>query len=215
MTIAFLGDSITMGYALKNPADRFSAVLCGKLGASEVNHGITGTLVARAGLSRSNGTSYIDRVGEMGGADFAVVYGGTNDYFWSDTPIEGNTPAHFGYALKKLAEELLKMYPKERILFLTPTDHHGIGNFWGGSRFNESSEHDTTAVNFTGHTMADYVCAIMETCGEYGIPVLNLHDTDFDWRKHTSDGCHPNPEGHRWICEKILETGFFDGIRNL
>ena len=60
-----------------------------------------------------------------------------------------------------------------------------------------------------------HITAIMETCGEYGIPVLNLHDTDFDWRKHTSDGCHPNPEGHRWICEKILETGFFDGIRNL
>ena len=106
MTIAFLGDSITMGYALENPADRFSAVLCGKLGASEVNHGITGTLVARAGLSRSNGTSYIDRVGEMGGVDFAVVYGGTNDYFWSDEPIDGCGKEYFAFAVKELVRRV-------------------------------------------------------------------------------------------------------------
>ncbi len=56
MKIAFLGDSITLGYALEErERDRFPAVLCRMTGHEEQNLGITGTLVAQAGLSRSDG----------------------------------------------------------------------------------------------------------------------------------------------------------------
>ena len=88
MKIAFLGDSITLGYALEHrEEDRFSAVLCRNLGHEESNFGITGTLMARAGLSASDGTSFVDRCAQMTDAEYAIVFGGTNDYFWSDTPI--------------------------------------------------------------------------------------------------------------------------------
>lgn len=212
MKIAFLGDSITMGYGLQNPEDRFSTVLCRRLGAEELNHGICGTLVARAGLSRTNGTSYIDRVGEIAGADCAVIFGGTNDYFWSDTPIEGDTPAHFRHAVRELINASLAMYPANRILFLTPYSHHGTGNFSGGSAWNASSEHDTTAVNWVGHTLGEYADVILEECAKTGIPCLNLHAIPFDWRTLTADGCHPNPDGSRWLSERIPETGFFDRL---
>lgn len=214
MNIAFLGDSITLGYALNDRADRFSTVLCGSLGVTEHNYGITGTLVARAGLSRHNGTSYIDRIGELRDADCAVIFGGTNDYFWSDTPIDGETPAHFRYAVRELIDACRSFMPiSRRVLFVTPYSHHGIGNFAGGDTWNTSSEHDTTAVNWVGHTLGDYADVIVTECAKADAHCLNLHELSFDWRSLTVDGCHPNADGHRWLCGRILETGFFDGMR--
>lgn len=218
MKFAFLGDSITLGYALDNrERDRFPAVFCRMTGHTEVNLGITGTLVARAGLSASDGTAYVDRYPQMEGADYAVVFGGTNDYFWSDTPISGcrnenivgrDGDAYFVNAVRTLCRGLLAMFPKERILFLTPYHHHGIGNYSGGSYWRDSSEHDTDRVNFVGHTLSDYADVLCEVCGEYGIRVLDLRTSEpaFDWRTMTIDGCHPNEAGHKWLAERIMEV---------
>lgn len=90
MKIGFLGDSITFGYGLANrERDRYAALVCRELGCEQVNLGVTGTLVARAGLSRDNGVSFLDRLPLLEGCDRAVVFGGTNDYFWSDAPLYG------------------------------------------------------------------------------------------------------------------------------
>lgn len=210
MKIAFLGDSITLGYALDNrKRDRFPAVFCRMTGHVEFNLGITGTLVARAGLSRFDGTAYVDRYPQTEEADAVVVFGGTNDYFWSDTPISGGEgDAYFGNAVHTLCRGLLGMFPKEKILFLTPYPHHGIGNFAGGTHWRESGEHDTDNVNFVGHTLSDYADVLCGVCGEYGIRVLDLRKSvpPFDWRALTVDGCHPNPAGHRWLVERIMEV---------
>ena len=48
MKLAFLGDSITLGYGLSDRSARFSTLVSRALNAEEVNLGITGTLVARA-----------------------------------------------------------------------------------------------------------------------------------------------------------------------
>ena len=91
MKTGFLGDSITYGYGLDNrERDRYATLVCDALGCEQVNLGITGTLVARAGLSRSDGTSFLDRLPKLEGCDRAVVFGGTNDYFWSDGPLNGD-----------------------------------------------------------------------------------------------------------------------------
>lgn len=210
MKIAFLGDSITLGYALDNrERDRFPAVFCRMTGHVEFNLGITGTLVARAGLSRFDGTAYVDRYPQTEEADAVVVFGGTNDYFWSDTPISGGEgDAYFGNAVHTLCRGLLGMFPKEKILFLTPYPHHGIGNFAGGTHWRESGEHDTDNVNFVGHTLSDYADVLCGVCGEYGIRVFDLRKSvpAFDWRTLTVDGCHPNPAGHRWLVERIMEV---------
>ena len=205
MKIAFLGDSITLGYGLTDRSARFSTLVSRVLEAEEVNLGITGTLVARAGLSASDGTAFVDRVEQIAGADCAVIFGGTNDYFWSDTPIAnpGASPdlRYFADAAAFLADTAVSLVP--RVLIVTPYEHHGIGNFAGGEHFRHSSEHDTTAVNFVGHTIRQYAEILREAAEVRGLEVLTLHEECFDWRALTSDGCHPNEDGHRWLAEKV------------
>ena len=208
MTIAFLGDSITFGYALEDKACRYSTLVCNTLGAEEINHGITGTLVAKAGLSRDDGTAYVDRIDLVLDAEVTVVFGGTNDYFWSDRPImppEGEcAPEYFFCALHKICRRIKEVRGDRPTLLVTPYPHRGIGNFRGGEHFKDRSEHDTSEVNFNGHVIGDYADAINKVCSEYGIPVLDLYGTEgFDWRTMTSDGCHPNPAGHKWLADKV------------
>ncbi len=211
MKIAFLGDSITFGYALEDKACRYSTLVCDTFGAEEVNHGITGTLVAKAGLSRDDGTAYVDRIDLVLDADVTVIFGGTNDYFWSDRPIMPPAgecaPEYFFCALHKICKRIKEVRGDKPTLFVTPYPHHGIGNFVGGEHFKDKSEHDTTEVNFNGQVIADYVDTLNKVCGEYGIPVLDLHRTEgFDWRTMTSDGCHPNHVGHKWLADKVTEA---------
>lgn len=229
MKIAFLGDSITKGHTLENESKRFSTLMCNALGAEEQNCGSTGTLVAKAGLSKNadplntksivvkNGLSvdlkqpFVERVMDMKGADYAVVFGGTNDYYWSDTPIsdcdDSESVAYFKNAVDYLCKCLLTMYPKERILFVTPYPHHGCGNYYGGESWLDPQEHDTDGRNYLGHQMLDYVDAIIEVCNRYDIECVDLYrTTTFDWKKMTTDGCHPNEAGHCWICDQLLSA---------
>ncbi len=207
-TIAFLGDSITLGYALEDRTNRFATVLSKRFGAVEENYGITGTLVAKAGLSRDNDTAYITRIANTDNAEYAVVFGGTNDYFWSDMPIspegESDDVGYFTVALEKICAHLIAHHEKNKVLLVTPYPHHGIGNFKGGENFKDKSEHDTTELNYNGYTIKDYVDKTIEIANKFGLPVLDLHtNSDFDWKKHTVDGCHPNNEGHIWLADKI------------
>ena len=141
MGIAFLGDSITLGYALEDRAKRYSTLVCEELGAEEINHGITGTLVANAGLSRDDGTAFIDRLELVLDADITVIFGGTNDYFWSDRPImppDGEcAPDYFYCALNKMCRRIKEVRGDKPTLFVTPYPHHGICNCKGGEHFKE------------------------------------------------------------------------------
>lgn len=207
MKIAFLGDSITLGYALEDRKDRFSTLVSQKLGAEEINLGITGTLVAKAGLSRDNGTAYIDRIEQVKDGDIVVIFGGTNDYFWSDRPIDGVGEDYFAYAFEKICDTCEALGKKDKLLVITPYKHNGTGNYKGGADFKASSTHDTSDLNFNGHTIEDYANKINEICKKRNIKVLDLQHTDgFDWKKLTVDGCHPNPDGHKWIAQKVVDA---------
>lgn len=74
MKISFLGDSITFGYGLENKENRYSSILCKSLGAEEANYGITGTLLARAGMNRNDGKSFLDRLNLVLDGDFTRPY---------------------------------------------------------------------------------------------------------------------------------------------
>ncbi|MBE7043464.1 MAG: SGNH/GDSL hydrolase family protein [Ruminococcaceae bacterium] len=206
MKIAFLGDSITFGYGLEHQDERYSSVVCRRLEIEEENYGITGTLIARAGMNRTDGKSFLDRLHLMEGADIAVVFGGTNDYFWSDRPIGTIDSAddYFAGAVERLCQTLTEMRKGKKTLLVTPYSHHGIGNFQGGETYQTSSEHDTTEINFNGHVLQDYVDSIVKIGEKWKIPVLNLHETPgFNWNIHTIDGCHPNQEGHLWLADQM------------
>ena len=209
MKIAFLGDSITYGYGLCDKKDRYTTLVANALGAEEINLGITGTLVARAGMNREDAKSFLDRLPLIKGADVAVIFGGTNDYFWSDRPIfppEGDTGEDYFYtAADTICRACRERYGDIRVGIVTPYPHHGVGNYKDGPSHTASSEHDTGEKNFNGHVLEDYVKTWVALGAKYDIPVLNLfEDNTFLWQRHTSDGCHPNPEGHRVLAESIL-----------
>ena len=204
MKIAFLGDSITLGYGLEDQSERFTGKVCSALGAEEENYGITGTLVAQAGLNRNDRNSFLNRLDLIKEADIAVIFGGTNDYFWSDREIYGIGDEYFSHAVEAICKYICKERLGKKTLLATPYPHRGIGNYLGGENWNTSDEHDTDALNFNGHKLSDYVDVIESMGIKYGLPVLNLHrEEGFVWTKHTLDGCHPNGEGHSWLAEKI------------
>ena len=206
MTIAFLGDSITFGYGLDNKEDRYSTLVSKGLGMDELNYGITGTLVAKAGLNETDEKDFLSRATLIDDADIAVIFGGTNDYFWSDHPIYGFGDQYFESAIRKLVERIKEKRTGRITLFVTPYPHSGVGNFYGGSHWKESNRHDTSEKNYNGHTLKEYVDVIDQICKANDLPCLNLFDDfGFCWQKHTSDGCHPNGDGHLLIARAITE----------
>jgi len=208
MKISFLGDSITFGYDLENQEDRFSTVLCKKLNAIEANFGITGTLMARAGMNRENGRAFIDRLPLVLDGDITIIFGGTNDYFWSDTPIGdiNSKEDSFYRAVDAMFKKCSEERDVKKTLVVTPYPHNGIGNFYGGADHKDSSRHNTDELNYNGYRLIDYVNVLEELAEKYNISVLNLHKvTGFNWEIHTTDGCHPNTEGHKWLANKIEE----------
>ena len=205
MKIAFLGDSITLGYGLENKSLRYATLVAKSLGMEEENYGITGTLVAPAGMNREDGRDFLSRISLIDSADVAVVFGGTNDYFWSDAPIRGGSdPSYFTIAVDALCRHVKEAREGKPTLFVSPYPHNGIGNFFGGKNEKDASRHDTSAKNFVGSTLWDYASVWEEACKKYKLPLLNLHrNFPFDHKKHTLDGCHPNEEGHRLLAETI------------
>ena len=203
-TIAFLGDSITMGYGLSDPSCRYATLVASALGMIEQNYGIAGTLVAQAGLNRSDGKDFVTRAPLIDGADVAVIFGGTNDYFWSDMPIHGRDVRYFEHAVRLLISHVLEKRQGKVTLFVTPYPHNGVGNFFGGAKWNESSRHDTDAPNYNGHTLQEYADVTRSLCAEHGLPTLDLFaDFGFRWQEHTLDGCHPNAQGHALIANAV------------
>lgn len=204
MTIAFLGDSITLGYGLEHKENRYSTLVSKALDMEELNCGITGTLVAKAGLNRTDGNDFLSRAHLIDDAEIAVIFGGTNDYFWSDRSIRGSDDQHFEAAIRRLVERVMAKRNGKTTLFVTPYPHNGVGNFCGGSDWKDSNRHDTSEKNYNGHTLRDYVDVIARVCEKNNIPCLNLFDDfGFIWQEHTIDGCHPNEAGHALIAKAI------------
>ena len=205
MRIAFLGDSITLGYALEDKSKRYATLVAQMLDAEEENYGITGTLVAKAGLNNTDGKDYVTRAPLIDSADVAVIFGGTNDYFWSDKGIEGDTDEYFSHALSTIIERVKTVRAGKPTLIVTPYNHHGKGNYLGAPVWNDSSWHDTDAKNYSGNSIFNYVDVIRRQCAEAEVPCLDLFDgfPEFDWREHTSDGCHPNEAGHELIAKAV------------
>ena len=209
MKIAFLGDSITFGYGLEDKSKKYSTLVSNALGLEEENFGITGTLVAKTGMNKADGKDFLSRLHLIKDADIAVVFGGTNDYFWSDEKIFGDT--HDEKYFADAIESICKFFNEERKgkinLLVTPYSHNGVGNYLGGESHNTSSRHDTTEINYNGHVLRDYVKTMTDISKKYGVPCLDLHkDIDFDWRVHTLDGCHPNDEGHALLADAVTKA---------
>ena len=222
-TVVFLGDSITLGYGLENQTERFSSVFCRMTNTIEINYGATGTLMARAGISTADGSSFIDRYPMMEDGDLVIVFGGTNDYFWTDAPISGDVcedDRYFENAVHHLCSGLKEKYAGKPIVFILPYKMRGIGNYFGGENSLAHNGHNTDQKNYVGHTLIEYVNMQKSICLSYGIYALDLYTElgadmaycDSDELRYTLDGCHPNIEGHRYIANLLYQFCIDNGL---
>ena len=209
VTFNFLGDSITYGQDPVNAGLRvktYHEYLAEMISLESRNYGVRGSTISvlRRGGDRDPFT--VRYLAMERDADVVFVFGGTNDYgvvqnapfgTWSDT--EDTT---FLGGLRVLIEGLILQYPDTQIVFMTPIH-----------RANDAKQ------NSVGKTLADYVDAIAEMCGEYGIPVLDAYHAEEmdllrDTQQYIADGLHPSAAGHQvmadWIYPQLLSAG---GIR--
>ena len=216
--IVFLGDSITEGCGTSG-RDKCFVTLVGERGGfrESKNYGIGATRIARqsaASADKNWDNDFCARVEELDGdADIVGVFGGTNDYYWSDGGIEGNDPSCFRFAAEQLCGGLRDRYPGKRIVLLTPYKQRGHGNVAGAHDFRDADDHCSDARNFSGHTLGDYARVLREVCAARDIPVLDLYGasgvdvahSDEDFRRYTLDGCHPNEAGHALLAEALRD----------
>ena len=207
MKINFLGDSITAGAWLTSPDDKFTVLLCKKLGATENNYGISATRIARQtkpSENRSFDQDFLSRLDSLdASADFTFVFGGTNDYGHGDAPlgnVEDKTPYTFYGAMNIMTGYLVGKFGKDRLCYILPLP-----------RYNEDDPHgDKGCKTEGGKPLEEYRKAIRQIAGKYGVDLLDLNDM-FPVPEAqaadelTADGLHPNAKGHRLIADRLYE----------
>jgi len=202
--INFLGDSITEGFCATTPERSFVEVIKRLYNLAEVrNYGIAGTRIARQRTPSEAARFDLDFCGRFDTMDkdaqVIVVFGGTNDHGHGDAPMGSSTdrtPETFRGACHYLFSRLPKRFPDAKILILTPLHRLDENNPKGAE----------------GWLLKDYVQVIRDTAAVYGLPVLDLFETSAI-RAHipeiaaklTTDGLHPNDEGHEILAREIGE----------
>ena len=207
MKINFLGDSITAGAWLTSPNDKYTVLLCEKLGATENNYGISATRIARQTKPSENASFDQDFLSRLDGldetADFTFVFGGTNDYGHGDAPlgnIKDETPYTFYGAMNIMTEYLTEKIGKDKFCYILPLP-----------RFNEDDPRgDNGCKAVAGNPLEAYREAIKNVALKYGADVLDLNCL-FPRPKAqaadelTADGLHPNAKGHKIIADRLYE----------
>lgn len=200
--INFLGDSITERYCATRYKNCYVEVLKRECGLAEArNYGIAGTRIARqqtpSEMKRYD-LDFCSRYAEMDkDADVIAVFGGTNDHGHGDAPLgedSDRTPDTFCGACHTLFSGLLERFPSTKIIVLTPLHR---------------ADEDTPKGE-TGAVLEDYVNCIRDIAQQYRLPVLDLFRTSAI-RAHipevaaklTTDGLHPNDEGHAILAAEI------------
>lgn len=200
LKINFLGDSITEGCCASTPELGYVSVMKKLYALSEArNYGIGGTRIARQAVPSVEAKfdqDFCMRYVQMDpDADIVIVFGGTNDHGHGDAPFGSHsdrTPDTFWGACHFLFSGLCAQFPRSRIVVLTPLHRAEEGN------------------QRNGKYLEDYVQVIRNVATAYQLPVLDLYETSKikanipeNARRLTTDGLHPNDEGHQILAEEI------------
>ena len=201
LRINFLGDSITKGERATSPEKGFVSLVGKNLPAEVRNYGISGTRFAiqKTPSSKPEYDRYFaSRIDEMNhDADYIFVFGGTNDFGHGDAPIGrfgDKTPDTFFGAVDFLANELLKHYKKEQIIFIEPL-------------YRTDEIVPCNHIKPFKHTMPEYREDLRAVLQKYDIEILDLKDK-FGKAENSPlyfDHVHPNDEGHKKLAELIVE----------
>lgn len=151
---------------------------------------------------------FVDVIEELPNIDFQqaksiVICFGLNDYH-SGIPVDNPTDPYdentYGGALRSVLRTMQAIYPKAKIVIVTPT------YTWYLSNGLTCEEYDTGAA-----FLEEYVDKGIEIAAEFDIPVIDLyhdvyaHEEWEDWKYFTIDGLHPNEESRRMIAQKIMD----------
>lgn len=179
------GDSITFNGS-------YQAGIKAALQLHFINYGISGTTLA----DNLNPNAIVNRFMEISNTvDLITFTGGTNDYA-QNIPIGANSSTDkttFKGAIRTIIEGITLNYPNARLAFFTPIQR------------GDTSE----GANLLGLTIKDYADAMIEMCGIYCIPVLDLFRMSginkLNINVYTSDKIHPNTAGYHRIIRPMTE----------
>ena len=203
--IVFLGDSITEGTGVEDPANIYWKILARMTGAQCFGYGIGGTRIAPQREPSWNplfDRYFASRIEEMEtDADIVVVFGGTNDFGHGDASfgtMDDRTEETFCGAVHCLLQKLIARYPLAQIVVMTPLHRlveHYVYNELGVRAIADLEE---------------YVNAIIQISAYYGIPVLDLYRVSglqptvpALHAQYMADGVHPKDAGHERIAQKL------------
>ena len=208
--ISFLGDSnFEANRIVDVENDRFDYVLKRICNLKRVNnYGVSGTRIAHQShpspKARHDGNFCIRAWDMDKKSDVIVVMGGSNDYGSGDAPL-GNPGDEdrttFCGSLEYLCNTLKELYPKAKIVFLTPP--HCICDYLPSP--------DPLKVNCPEkHILVDYVDMVIKIATSHQIPVFDMfRDLGIDLsdpkqaEKYSFDGMHFNVEANHIIGEKL------------
>lgn len=194
-----LGDSITSDYSEDNSS--WVQMIADSLPIKRINnYGIAGTTIAYDGDRED---CFVNRFKDMDkDADVVMVYGGINDFNHSlplGDPGSEDKSEFYG-ALNIICRTLVMDYPTADIFFITPMHAFGFKDYPHWNTENKSKL-----------KLRAYRDAIINACGMYSIPVLDLYSMsgitpDIEENKTAllPDGLHPNKEGRCRLARKIL-----------
>lgn len=218
--ILFLGDSITEGVGVDSVDNTYWKVLERKTGARCVGYGISGTRIAYQPDEVAALEPYFDgplphfvtRVDAMDkDADIVVVFGGTNDFGHGFAPIgsfDDRTDESYYGAMHNLCIKLIEKYPAARIVFMSPMPR--FANPDKNPLFNDIGLPRKAP-------FVKYVDVMLEVCGYYSIPVLDLYRTsgispvlEIHKQMFMPDGLHPNNAGAERLADRLI--GFLKSL---
>lgn len=214
--IAMIGDSITAGVGAGDSSKRYTTVLAGLLGATEVNLGASGTVLCTDGhrgcnigkltAANINGCSVVTimmgindwdqaksnyyKLGEYGSTDTSTIYGAVD--MWCKRIVELRETSGF---------------ENTKFFFITPIIT-SWNNSVGGSNW------DQNKTNIHGFKLRDLCQAIINVCADYNVPVLDMNKysgiyynsaEDNTTKLYFGDGIHPNAAGHGQIANVLKD----------
>ena len=214
--IACVGDSITQGVGASDNSKRYTTVLAGLLGATEVNLGQSGTVLCTGGNRGCNIGKLT--VGNLNGCSVVTIMMGINDW---DQAGEGyyelgeygstDTTTIYG-AVDMWCKKIIEIknttgFEDTKFFFITPIitswNHSVGGNDWNQEK-----------TNIHGYKLRDLCQAIINVCADYKIPVLDMNKysgiyynsaEDNSVGTFFGDGIHPNTAGHEQIAKALKE----------
>ena len=143
----FYGDSITLGYALANPSQRFSTLLCNQLSMVEVNWGVGGSQIADSGES-----DVVTANNSIFDSCVSVWLAGYNDmrYYGTNAAALDDNQAALESLTAWTALPTSQLKPWPQVTF--DTNWGNRSDVLGGVAFSTSAGAQAT-FNFTGTTL--------------------------------------------------------------